>query len=200
MRDPTQDEMPGDDMTGSAETAAPGGQSSAQKDASNAPANADFGMGMQAFSAAFNAYAQWSSGQVNNAILKHKAEFARTQAAWSMEAGEYKAGLLDIHANRLAGAQASSYASQGVVAGAGSAASVVDSSAAATAQDEAMIRLNARRVAYGLEVSASNDDFNARMARRSANMGAAGSLIGGATNILGSGGGGAISTIGSLFA
>ncbi len=137
-------------------------------------------VGLQAGGSLLSAYGNYESGQANSAIDRLNAAYARTQAAQSLEAGEFKAGVTDVRETELAGAQASSFAAQGVVAGAGTAASVVHASDAMSEADKNMIRLNASRQAYGYETTAANDEFQARMARRLGNLGAATSVMQGA--------------------
>lgn len=137
-------------------------------------------VGLQGAGMVLGAYGNYESGQANSAIDRMNAAYARTQAAQTLEAGEFKAGVTDVKETALAGAQASSFAAQGVVAGAGSAASVVEASDAMSQADKGMIRLNASRQAYGFETQAANDDFQARMARRMGDLGAVSSVVQGA--------------------
>lgn len=137
-------------------------------------------MGLQVAGSMMSAYGAYQSGHANAAILRMNAEYARTQAAEARQAGEYQAGIVDIKEAGMAGAEASSFAGQGVVAGAGSAASVVTTSAAVSEADKAMLRLNASRQAYGFEMQATNDQFQADMAIRGASWGAATSVVQGA--------------------
>lgn len=134
-------------------------------------------MSAQAGGGIMSAYGTYEAGQANAAILRTNAQFERTKAQQTLEAGEYQAGVIDERSTQLAGKQAVSFASQGVVAGAGSAATIVTASEAVSDQDKAMARLNARRQAYGYNIAAANDEFQADMAKRTANMQAAGTLL-----------------------
>lgn len=140
---------------------------------------AGVGAGMQGVGSLMSAYGQYEAGQANAAILRMNAAYARTQSAQAMESGEYRAGIADLKETQIAGSQATSFAGQGVVSGAGSAGTVVQSGEAVSMAEKAMIRLNAQRQAYGYEVAASNDDFQADMAKRQGIMGAESSLISG---------------------
>ncbi len=138
---------------------------------------------LQGSGAAIGAYGQYQSGQSNSAILRLNADYARTQAAQVLESGEFQAGVSDLKESQLAGAQASSYAGQGVVAGAGSAGTTVASSEAMSDAQKNMIRLNASRQAYGFQTTAENDEFQANLAKRQGNLGAISSVLGGAGQI-----------------
>ena len=153
-------------------------------------------VGMQGAGMLLGAYGQYQAGQANSAILRMNAAYARQQEAQALEAGEYQAGVRDLKETQLAGEQASSFATQGVVAGAGTAGSVVTAGEAMSQADEAMIRVNARRQAFGLESQALSDEFQAKMAKQGAGWGAATSVVSGAGQMgmtyamLGGGGGG----------
>jgi glutamine amidotransferase PdxT len=56
------------------------------------------------------------------------------------------------------------FASQGVVAGAGTAGAVLATEQATSEMDQLMIRTNARRQAFGYQVAAANNDFQANNA------------------------------------
>ena len=137
-------------------------------------------MGLQAAGMGLSMYGNYQSGQTNSAIDAMNASYARTLAQQTMATGEYQAGVADIRGGLLSGQQAASYASQGVVSGAGSAATTVQASEAVTEADKAAIRLNASRQAYGYEIQASSLDFQAKMQKRMGWMGAVQAGVSGA--------------------
>lgn len=141
------------------------------------------GMGLSAFGSLTNAYASYQSGHANAAIDRLNANYDRLRSRETLENGEYRAGVLDLRSSQIAGAQATSAAGQGVVAGAGSAGMVQQSSYAGLSADSNMIRLNARREAYGYEVAASSAEYRADQAIRAGNMQAVGSVLQGAGSL-----------------
>lgn len=144
---------------------------------------AAIGMGGQGIGGLMTAWGQHEAGDANGDILRFNADYKRTLSAQTMESGEFHAGVADLKETQLAGAQASSAASQGVVVGAGSAGSVVADSLAMSESDKTMIRLNARRQAYGYNVSAESDSLAGDNAIRQGNMAAAGTVVSSAGSI-----------------
>jgi hypothetical protein len=140
-------------------------------------------MGLQGIGGLFGAYASYEAGHANGAVMRFNADYERQLAHQSMESGEFNAALTDLKGANLAGQQASSAAGQGVVAGAGSAGSNVSTSNAMSETDKMMIRLNARRQAYGHEIAAESDQTAGDNAIRQGNMGAVSSVLGSAGNI-----------------
>lgn len=128
-------------------------------------------------------YGAYEAGRSNSAIDRMNAAYARTQEAQALQSGEFMTGVQDVKEAQLAGAQASSFASQGVVAGAGTAGQVVKASEAMSEENKAMIRVNASRQAYGFETTANNDEFQADMAKRAGDLGAVSSVISGASSM-----------------
>jgi len=140
-------------------------------------------MGMQGIGSLMTAWGQHEAGDANGDILRFNADYKRTLSAQTMESGEFHAGLADLKETQLAGAQASSAASQGVISGAGSAGSVVADSLAMSESDKTMARLNARRQAYGYNVAAESDSLGGDNAIRQGNMAAAGTVVSSASSI-----------------
>lgn len=149
----------------------------------------DTAMGLDALGGIIGAYSSFQTGRANEKVDRLNADADRLSAMESLQIGEYQAGVNDIHESLLAGAQATSFVGQGVIAGAGTAASVAAASDAMSEQDKAMIRINARRQAHGYEAAAVSADFQGRMAARAGRLGAVGSLLnaGGSIAMLGMG-------------
>lgn len=126
---------------------------------------------------AASAYSSYTAGQDNKNILRYNATLARLQAGQAIGAGEQEAGR---NLQQLRAEQAKTnvaFASQGVVAGAGTAGAVLSSEEAVSEMDRLMIRTNARRQAFGFQTVAANDDFQANNAASRGTSQAIGTLL-----------------------
>lgn len=129
---------------------------------------------------AVKAYSSFTSGRANLDRARLNAGLEREQAVQTQQLGEFQAGQTESKANLLQGAQRAAFASQGVVSGAGTSQAVYSASEAMAAQDEMMIRQNARRQAWGLNMHAMATEMGGEEAAREGNLSAVSSLLSGA--------------------
>jgi hypothetical protein len=123
------------------------------------------------------AYSSYQAGRANRSLDRYNATLARTQETQALQAGEFKAGQVDLQARQLQGATRAAQGASGTVIGAGTNASVLNSEQAMSEMDKLMIRTNARRQAFGFAVTAANDDNQGNLAYRAGVQGAVGTLL-----------------------
>ncbi len=124
------------------------------------------GYGATAAGGIAKAWAQDKSGRANQRLARINAAGARVQADQALQAGEFNANRLAAKEGVMQGAEDAAQAAGGTVVGAGTSRLVAASSKAAAMADEQMIRLNARREAYGFNSRAAIDDFQGDLAKR----------------------------------
>lgn len=134
---------------------------------------------------AVTAYSSFTAGRVNRDRARFNAGLEREQAVQTQQLGEFQAGQVESKANLLAGAQRAAFATQGVVSNAGTAQAVLSASESMAAQDEQIIRQNARRQAWGLNMHAMATEMGGEEAAREGNLAATASLLGGAEKAAG---------------
>lgn len=117
--------------------------------------------GMQAVSGVSQGKAEQKTAEANAALL-------RTQAQQELAAGAYEAQRRASQTRQTIGTQRALYGASGAVVGAGTPLAVTSDTAAIGAEDEAMIRQNAARRAWGLEEQAKQVRYAGKMAKRQA--------------------------------
>ncbi len=135
------------------------------------------GYGATAAGGLTKALAQDRAGRANQRLARINAHLARTQADQAIQAGDFAANRVATKEAVMEGADRARQAAGGTVVGAGTSRLVAASSKAAAMADEQMIRLNARRQAYGFNAKASIDDFEGKLARQGGRMAAAETLL-----------------------
>lgn len=125
-----------------------------------------------------NAKASKKLGEAN-------ADIAEQQAADALTRGDEAVGQVDVNERQLTGGQRASFAAQGIDAGSGSAADVIESDRSLSELDKLTIKRNARREAHGYELQAAAYRKGGQL--QAANYGnqAYGTLLQGAGQLLG---------------
>ena len=156
------------------------GYSSSGSSGFGGPGLGSIGLGAMGLGSIMSAYGSYESGVNTEKVDRYNAQLLRLQSDQVLEGGEYQAGVQDTRLSLLAGRQEAGFAGQGVTVGAGTSAAVLASSENVSDQDKMMIRLNARRQAFGMDTQANSLEMQGELARRAGNFGAAASIISGA--------------------
>lgn len=114
------------------------------------------------------------------------ARLAEGQAADAIKEGDYEANALSKRAGALRGTQRTSYAAQGINVNTGVAAEVQSDTDALSKIDEARIKENAWRKAWGYKVEALNTRTKGELAYIGGNQAATTTLLTGGMRGLGS--------------
>ena len=134
-------------------------------------------MSMTAIGGITSAIGQYYSGQANKAIAGANAQIAGIQAQEAERTGVFASNRAVIRGHQIEEQQRASQAASGVVVGAGTAGSALESTEAASHMDALMIQRNAAREALGYQLKATNDTMHGRLAESSADMGAISTLL-----------------------
>lgn len=135
------------------------------------------GYGATAAGGVAKAYAQAKTGRANQRLARINARAARVQADQAIQAGEFTANRIEARERVIEGADRAAQAAGGTVVGAGTSRLVEAASKAAALSDEQMVRINARREAYGFRSRAAIDDFQGKLAKREGDLGAVETLL-----------------------
>lgn len=137
----------------------------------------DAAMLMTAIGGVAQADQSYQAGQANKAIANFNARQSEIQAQQALEAGGAAENRQTVKGSLLQGAQVAGFAGQGVVATAGTAKTVETASQLVSDMDRMLIGINARRQAYGFQVRAADQRFQAHQAEVQGNEAALGALI-----------------------
>lgn len=123
------------------------------------------------------AFGIYESGQYNKKVAEFNAEYARIQAKQVMQAAQMEQGKREMKERYIEGQTTSGYAAQGVVVGAGTTRAVMAGERAVAEADRMAIEVNARRAAYGYQVSAQDQDARGTVAAAEGTTGAVSTLL-----------------------
>lgn len=154
-------------------------------------------LGASALSAGVNAAGQYSSGQSQAAMYQYQSQIAQMNAKiadqnadYAVASGEVSAQESGMKTRFQMGQTIAQQGAGGLAVGSGSNARVVQSELAVGQQDQALIRSNAARTAYGYKVQAAADTAQgvldttaASNAKTAGEISAFGSLLGGAAGV-----------------
>ena len=129
--------------------------------------------------AAYTAYAQNKASQAQKRIANRNADLMEQQAEDARKQGEEEAAAIRRRVRRLQGQQKAAFATQGLETGSGTAADLIEETAALGAEDQLRIRNNAAMSAWGFRTQAANTRYEGRQLRRQGQQQAASSLISG---------------------
>lgn len=156
-------------------------------------------MASSAAGAGVSAYGAYSQGQAQSAqyayqsgIAQMNAQIAKQNADYAVAAGEVKAQESGMKTRFQIGETIAQQGAGGLAVGSGSNARVVSGELAVGQQDQAIIRSNAARTAYGYNVEAAAATAQGKLysmasesAKTAGAISAAGSLISGAGSVSG---------------
>lgn len=129
--------------------------------------------------------AQAASAGYNAKIARQNAQLATQNAQWEGAEGEQQYGMAGLKSQSEAGKVKVNQAASGVDVNSGSAVDVQKSQAELGMLNEMNIRSNAARRAYGYNVEASSDIAQANLDRKEASQAKTAGYIGAATSLLG---------------
>lgn len=129
--------------------------------------------------AGYQAYAQHQAGQAQKSIANRNAKLLDASAADALERGNEEALASRRRTRLLVGEQRVAAAAQGIDANSGVAMDLQDQAQMHGAADEATIRKNAWREAWGIRTQASNQRLEGRYAARAGTNNAIGTGLGG---------------------
>jgi hypothetical protein len=130
-------------------------------------------------SAAYTAYAQNKAGKQQRNLADNNAALLERQADDALARGHQDALAVRRHTRQLVGKQQSQAAAQGLDVTTGVPVELASDTLALGAQDEAQVRSNAWREAYGIRGQASNQRLAGRYAASAGRNQALGSMLGG---------------------
>lgn len=133
--------------------------------------------GVTALGGATSAFAAYTSAQYNKRVARQNAALARMQAVQAVQAGEYAKNRVALRERMIEGQQSGAAAAGNTLVGAGSNATARTASQGASAMDQYLIELNARREAYGFQVKAAADSAAGRMSQQEGTMGITETLL-----------------------
>jgi len=135
------------------------------------------GVATQAVGGIVNAYASYKAGQVARDRARANAEVIRLDAQDALAQGEQSAMEVGKQVRGVVGAQASSYAAQGVKIDTGSAALTADESLAAAGVDVVRLRREARKHFDNLNRQANDMEQQGEEAYSAGRFSAVGSIL-----------------------
>ena len=136
----------------------------------------------QAAGGALSAAGQWSRASEEHRLAMEQVRFDRMQAKHVREVGAWQEGQHRMQAGQMAGAQRLALATSGFDPSVGTAAQLQQETAILSDLDAAMIRTNAARQAWGMDVQAEMDTQMAGFRRRAQRQQAGMTLLGGLTD------------------
>lgn len=142
-------------------------------------------MALAAAGAAVAANAQIQAGKARSRAAQRNALLARRRISDAHARAGAAESRLNLRTSQLMGRQRAAAGASGAVADSGATLTMLEDTAMIAELDTLTIRNNAAREAYGAEIDASNALFSGRLARFEGNMGAAGSLLTGASQVFG---------------
>lgn len=116
--------------------------------------------------AGYQAYAQNQAGKQQKKLADKNAELIDAQAEDALQRGEEQARAVRRATKKAVGSQRTAYATQGVDVSTGTAMDIQDETKLLGLSDEATVRKNAFREAWGLKKQASNQRLGGKYARR----------------------------------
>jgi hypothetical protein len=125
-----------------------------------------------------DAAADYETGKTRSLLFRANASTAAQQAQSEREAGAYGEQMVRMRGASLQGQQIAQIGASNLQQ-AGSPSQVVASSAMVNEMDALQTRNNAMRKAWGFEVQAQSDTFQAKQARRGGIMSGVGSILSG---------------------
>lgn len=128
----------------------------------------------------FNAHASYQQGKYLDKVAKVNAGMSDQAAADAIARGSIEADEHRKTVQQIVGAQRAGFAAGGIDVNSGTAGLIQDDVAALGELDALTIINNASREAYGYKVQAMDQRQQGRLARYQGNMGAVGSILGGA--------------------
>lgn len=123
------------------------------------------------------AWGTYESGKYNKKVAEFNAEYARIQASQALAEGREMANRRELKERYIEGQTRSGFAEQDVIVGAGTSRAVMQSEATMNAADQQAIEINARRRAYGFEVTAADQDARGKFSELRGETGAISTLI-----------------------
>lgn len=120
-------------------------------------------------------------GKAQAAAAKYNAQIATQNSAWSAAEGEQNAGVAGLKTQEQSGKIKVAQAANNIDVNSGSAVAVQKSQAEMGMLNEMNIRSNAARQAYGYQAQSGLDKSEAKNDETAGYIGAAGSLLGGAS-------------------
>lgn len=139
-------------------------------------------MGMAALTLVATGYQAWAQNEAGKAqqdIANRNAKLLERSADDAIARGNEEAMALRRRTRLLVGEQRAAAAAQGLDVNVGAAADLQEQAAAFGAYDEATIRRNAYREAWGIRTQAGNQRMEGSYARRGATNQAIGTSLGG---------------------
>ena len=157
------------------------------------------GQGSSVLGTAIKAYGDWFSGQATSNMYNYQAGIARANAMlakqdaiYARSVGEVEAQQSGMRTRAQVGATRAGYGAGNISSASGSAAAVLKSETAIGQANEATIRANAAKRAYGFQVAAAEDVAQAGAFETAASTAKTASYINMASTIIG--GAGQVST------
>lgn len=140
-------------------------------------------LGATVGSGVMSAAGAYQQGQVQKQVARNNATMAEYAAQDAQRRGEEDAQAIQRKAAGLKGTQRAMMAARGLDLGVGTPAEILDQTDFFAEQDVNTTRYNARRDAWNYRARGQQDMFEGRMAARTANQQAFGSLLGTAGNV-----------------
>jgi hypothetical protein len=133
---------------------------------------------------AFSAASQYAAGQASGSLMNMNAGLARQQAQSEEAAGAYNESLVRRKYANVEGQQVNSIGANNLQMS-GSALRLISDTAKTGEMDALQTRNNALRRAYGFQVQAAGDTYEAGVARSTGTSRAVGTALSGAADIWG---------------
>lgn len=131
---------------------------------------------------------QASMYQYQAGIAQMNAQIAKQNASYATAAGEVTAQQSGMKTSQEIGAIKAGQGAGGLAVGSGTNARVVDSQLQVGQEDQALIRSNVAKQAYGYEVTAAQDTAQAQLDTQAASNSKTAGYIGAFSSLLGSAG------------
>jgi hypothetical protein len=142
-------------------------------------------MGALVVSTVVNASAQHTQGQVAKKVGRNNQLLAEQAAQDAERRGNETAMMVRRKGNQVLGAQRAAQAASGLDLGVGTAAELQEQTSFFSDTDQKTARMNAAREAWSARAQGANLRFQGDAAASNADMGAMGTLIGGASQVAG---------------
>lgn len=146
--------------------------------------------GIQAYGVAKKEAAEQQANNYQAGVARINKQIAQQNAEYSRATGEVEAEQSGIKTRQQVGGVVAAKSASGLDVGSGSAADVIESQRDVGIYDQALIRSNAARRAFGYEVEATKDESQAQLfkmgagnAKTAGDIGVASSILGGAGSV-----------------
>ena len=146
---------------------------------------AAFAIAATVVSTAYTGIAQHAQSQYQEAIQNHNAQVSEYQAEDAAKRGGFAAEQQANKVNQIEGAQRAAIGASGIQSDTGTVGEVLGQTAKYGALDEAQIRSNALREAWGYRQQGENYRMQGELDRASGDNMAAGSILNGMTKAFG---------------